>query len=130
MDRYSASDNKFIIARGAPLLFVLLAGFGYALAFTPGPAGLIEHTRRSSIYPDETRGIENLTAAANDFTLDDESAGDIDTRFSSALFITLFAGLITFIRPGFNEGTLEGSVNSFLYESAFGYSPLRSPPSV
>lgn len=131
MERYSASDYKYLIARNAPMLFVLLIGLGYLLASSPDPKEPSEHTRHSKpVYRDEGKGLENFTAVGDDFAIDNEASGDYDTKLSFALFITLFAGLITVFRSGFNRGVFKGSVNSFCYDSTFGYSPLRSPPSV
>ena len=131
MDRYPASEYKYLAARSAPMLFVLLVGLGWLLAYPQilqEPSGLSRHSK--SVYRDENKGLENFTAAGDDFALDDEAAGDYDTKLSFALFITLFAGLVTVTGPAFYYGVFKGSVNSFRYDSTFGYSPLRSPPSV
>ena len=131
MDRNPASEYKFLAARSAPMLFVLLVGLGYLLAHpsdTWQPSNSPRHSK--PLYRDESRGIESFTASGDDFALDDEAAGDYDTKLSFALFITLFAGLVALTWPGFYYGVFKGSVNSFRYDSTFGYSPLRSPPSV
>ena len=131
MDRYPASEYKYLAAHSAPMLFLLLVGLGYLLAYPSGPWQPSELTRHSKpLYRDESKGIESFTASGDDFALDDEAAGDYDTKLSFALFITLFAGLVAVTGPGFYYGVFKGSVNSFCYDSTFGYSPLRSPPSV
>jgi len=130
MERYSVSEYRYVIARIAPMLFLSLVGLGYLLAHSPGPQEPSEYTRHSRpVYRDENKGLENFTATADDYAIDDDAPGDIDNRLSFALFITLFAGFITVSRSGFYYGVFKGSVNFFLYDSTFGYSPLRSPPS-
>jgi len=131
MERYSASEYKYPTARSAPMLLILLAGLGFLLAYPPAtqqPSGISRHSKPA--YRDEGKGIESITASGDDFALDDEAAGDYDTKLSFALFITLFAGLAAVTGAGFYYGVFKGSVNSFRYDSTFGYSPLRSPPSV
>mgnify|MGYP006877785168 CR=1 FL=1 len=128
---YPASKYKYLAARTAPMLFLLLVGLGYLLAHPPGPwqpSGSPRHSK--PLYRDESRGLDNFTASGDDYAIDDEAAGDSDTKLSFALFITLFAGLVAVTGPGFYYGVFKGSVNSFRYDSTFGYSPLRSPPSV
>lgn len=131
MERYSASDFKYVLAYSAPALLVLLIGLGCLLAHSYDsrePYGLTRHS--GPVHQDGNPGLGNLTAVGDDFALDDEGAGEFDSRITFALFVTLFSGLIALIRPGSLRGGIEGSVNLFRYDSAFGYSPLRSPPSV
>lgn len=131
MERYSASDYRYELARSAPILLVLLVALGCLLAHSYDSREPSELTRHSGpVHRDESRGLVNFTAVGDDFALDDEGAGEFDSRITFALFITLFSGLIALIRPGSVRGGIKGSVNLFRYDSAFGYSPLRSPPSV
>lgn len=130
MERYSVSDYRYELARSAAILLVLLVALGCLLAHSSDSSEPSELTRHSRpVHQDESQGLVNLTSVGDDFALDDEGAGEFDSRITFALFIALFAGLITLIRPGSVKGGIEFSVNLFRYDSAFGYSPLRSPPS-
>ncbi len=131
MKRFCALENPREFSIKQPiilLLYISLIGVISHYALTPASIGKIRHPR--PIHLHDNINYPNYLVQGDSLILDDESTNDSDTKKTFTLFLALCAGLITVPNSGLNRGALKSPINLFLYDSTYGYSPLRSPPSI
>lgn len=130
MDRFSTFEDTNLLSSRKQIMFLLYLGIISLIlhyAYPSEPIVAVIHSRPFNFH--HSLRSPNSMVEGDNFNLDDEVIYDTDIR-ETFLFLSLIATLIASSIFVLNRGKLKSSINSFLYDSIFGYSPLRSPPSI
>jgi len=130
-EKFSALENTNLLNSRKKLILLLYLGLIGVTSYYAFPsASIVEIPRSKSINLHDMLQSPNYMTEGDSLILDDKLGYDSDTKKTFILFLALAASLVTCSRPGLKRSAWKSPVNSFRYDSRFGYSPLRSPPSI
>jgi hypothetical protein len=132
MESFSNLETQNLLTSKKQIIFLLYLGIISVISHYVFPSEpiIVEVRHPKPVNLHDSLRTPNYMVQGDNLITDDEITTDTDTKKSFILILALAASLIMSSKHGIERGALKNSVNSFRYDSSFGYSPLRSPPTI